>query len=724
MNKVGTSALAVGLLGIAGAGGWGSGCSAKKPTELVPGVFSQVQVPRDLVSVRVDVRANGEPKFCESYDVTNGTAILPATLGVVAESSPASTTVVVEIRGYDATGAGQMDEAGCQSAPVNATAAQGGPGPRVLRRSIQTFAEGHILFLPMPLSYSCFDQDCSVGAALTCKGAQCVDALTPTDKLVDFDPALIDGTQDCFSPKDCFREAVSPVLVDPNTCIYGFPPNPNAGDGLNVRVFYQDVDWKLNASTGGYEPQVRPTSEQEILDLEDTEGFTVLANEQFQLSKGLCSLVNASQTPPPSPAAGGAPSYRSIVNVIASTACPPKTQLYPICRSDRASTALTVDGGTTTEVTCNVPMALTPVPSAIYMVMDDSHEMNGAFGKTGYATAMNLSLSAPVFKRTFVGFQFLKHDPADCTSANPSAFVPDIDFGLPVSTQPKVASKLLGWMDPGVEPLYLEAAMRPEGAYKRLSEFATGLGEPLNMSAVMFFVNRTPQSPVAAGGSDDGGAEGGTPPDAGDDGGIADAGGLGPMFGLDCPQASGADPTSAASAAIKAAVKAAYAGTPSVYTYFVVLDNNQHQSPFAFFQDVQNTTSAATAIDATSADPNMVLANFASTVTSIGTCLYELPLGVDSSASLKFTNPVSPQTNGPLDIPIPYAAACNAATAGTANGWNIDQNHIRVCGSWCDAIKGAVLFVTKMALQQGAQSDAGALIPEVPVSAEMSCVTK
>ncbi len=705
MRNFGSGVLALGLAGIGAAGAWGSGCSAKKPTELVPGVFTQVSVPRNIAQVSIVVKANGAVKFCQTYDASNGVVLLPETLGVVSGGS-ASTTVSVEVRGYDQAGQNSNDALGCTGLPVNAPAAQGGPGPRVIRRSVQTYVDQHVLFLPMPLSYSCFDTDCSTQ---TCKGAQCVDQATDATKLVDFDPALVDGTQDCFDPKTCFAAGLPAVLIDPSTCTYGFPSLEPAGSGLNVRVLYQDVSWKLNSATSDYDPEIQSTAEQEILDADDTEGFTRLANQQFQLSKGLCSLVHAATNPPPSPAQGGPALYRTISAVFASNTCPPKTQLLPICRADRNTAAPTADGGTTTDVTCDVPVELVPAPSAIYLVMDDSSEMNGAFGDTGSATAMSLSLAAPVFKRTFVGFQFLKHDPADCTSPMPSSAKPDLDFGLAKVRQPLIAQKLLQWAPPtGSQDLYGEAAMRPEGAYARVKQFQQGLGIPLDIGAVMFFLNRTPVGPL------------------GGDAGVGDAGGDGgvdPTLGLDCvpPLAGGTDALSA----IEAEVKAASNGTPALHTYFVVLDNVQHNhSPVTFFQQVGKDT-GATVLDATSSDRNAVLASFAQSAIELGTCLYELPRGIDSKAKLTFTDPTVP-----ADYPdIPFNTACNAGSMTTVDGWNLDNGRIRICGKSCDALRGTVLRVTAASLQSpsldgGAEAgaaDAGVVVPEIPVKATMPC---
>ena len=175
-----------------------TGCSSTKPTELVPGALSQVQVPRDLQTIELDVTAEGATKFCEYVSVYDGQVELPRTLGVVAGESP-NTVVTVTLRGYT----GSSATAGSGNCP-DTTSVSAPNGPVVLRRSIQTFVGGHTLFLPMPLSFSCFDTDCSgTGSSsnATCVASRCVDLTTQdpvanAGKLVDFTPSLVDGTDD------------------------------------------------------------------------------------------------------------------------------------------------------------------------------------------------------------------------------------------------------------------------------------------------------------------------------------------------------------------------------------------------------------------------------------------------------------------------------------------------------------------------------------------------
>src|SRR5579883_291626 len=221
LGKATRRTLAAGLV-VAAAGAWGSGCSGTKPTELVPGVLTQVQVPRDLSAIQVLVTADGAQVFCEAYTVYDGKVELPRTLGVVSGASETA-IVAVTISGYVGDAATTVMNSACAQLPA-VDAPGNAMAPRVLRRSIQSYVDGHILFVPMPLTYSCFDVDCSTpGNDQTCRGATCQDAHVDAHSLVDFDEALVDGTGLCFSPTQCFADAAPAVLLDADKCVYGFP---------------------------------------------------------------------------------------------------------------------------------------------------------------------------------------------------------------------------------------------------------------------------------------------------------------------------------------------------------------------------------------------------------------------------------------------------------------------------------------------------------------------
>ena len=393
---------------------------------------------------------------------------------------------------------------------------------------MQTFVDQRTLFLPMSLSYACWGTTCSSSgtAGDTCKANTCTSSNTDSSKLVDFDPSLVDGTQDCFSPSQCFSPVTTAVPVDASKCLYEVPPDQVTGLGAQRAH-------PVPGPAAAEEPRPpapwcrrpSPTSEQEILNEESPsaliEGFSIpnpSKPEQFQLAPGLCTLVKYVDNPPTTLAAGV--KYHTISAVQVSTTCPSKLPLLPICATEQNVPAVGVDGGPTTNLVCNQPITLDPVPSAVYMVMDNSSIMSGAFGPQGYATAMGLSLGNPVFKRTYVAFDFLDHlgsttMPNECTSASTTyttlapfgkSGATSMDFTLANVGQPTVAN-FLGNVTPpdpgpdggvpagGFAPLYLQPAMRlDQGVFKHLQDFTTGLQESPAIAAAMFFINRQPDS--------------------------------------------------------------------------------------------------------------------------------------------------------------------------------------------------------------------------------------
>jgi hypothetical protein len=717
-NALAVAALAVCMAGITS----GAGCSATKPTELVPGALTQVEVPKDLSGLRVVVLANGATKFDQSYDVQEGIALLPATLGVVAGGS-ASTTVTIIVGGYDKNGVAGPNFRN-QPQPM---AAVGDPmgGPRVRRGSVQTYVDQKILFVPLPLSYSCWgfsgcpNDDPSGDGTGTCKGASCTTAKVDANTLPEFDPSLLDGTQVCFSPSACFADAVSALALNKDNCTYTFPETP-PGKGLNVRIFYEDLTYDMTSTPPKLVKEL-PSAEEEVLNVENAsaEGFIVPDPHKpqvFRLAPGLCSLVQAGVDPVDYPSAKNAkvpPSgiLHAITDVQVASACQSKLPLLPFCANEQNPQGHGADGGPST-VICNAPISLQPAPSAIYLVMDDSAVMSAAFGTEGYATAMSLSLSDPLFKRTYVAFNFFDHQLSDCTASTTPYTTPSVDFGLANAVQPKIAAQLLSPTPPDTKnnplPLNLQTALRlDQGAFKALLTEQTNVHESLDIGAIMAFVNRIPDST-----------------------GGADGGGTNPFPGADCNPALGGAPD--AKTAIEQEIQAATAA--GLRTYFVVLNDDSMLGPqvLAFYDQIASDLSnkGVTVLDATAPKaagggvPQAVLSKFSQTVTQLGTCLYELPPGIDTSAKLTFTIPipVPPITSSaPTPVgPIPLAASCNAANQQSANGWNVDGTHIRICGQFCNELQQSVEAVTAATLL--ASPDGGlANVPEVPVTAVLPC---
>jgi hypothetical protein len=740
MRLSNTRALVLGVAAIAASGFVGdTGCSPSKATEIVPGALTQVKVPDNLSAIKLVVLANGAPKFCQGYAVMNGGVQLPSTLGVIGGTS--SVTLRVSLYGYDKNyQAGSNDWQNCgQMAAVGGGGTDG--GPRVLRESILTYVDQHTLFLPMPLSFACYDVACS--SDKTCKGGQCIDINVQPKSLADFTPSLVDGKQDCFSPSQCFSSATDATVVDASSCTYALPAGAPTTAGFNVRVAYAQGTWAADPGTGKYGASVGVPVEDEILNQDPDEGYTIpdpSSPTQFKLAPGLCALAQAATTPSVPAPSSGTKSYPVISDVSVAVGCSSKLPLLPICASEQHGNVSTT--GSSPQISCGVPIVVEPASSAVYVVADDSASMSKAFGPQGYATVMNLSFADPVFKRTYIAFKFLTHNAAECTGGSTAYTTPTVDWDLAPAVQPQIAPLLKNVPHPtppdtacNPADLNLLAAMRTDqGAYKHVADFAGKLGAgnaTLNGASVMFFVNRTPLGPAAPG---DGGAG-----DAGDAGGGCSVAQR--TSGLDC------DPTTVLPTSVRTttvqksienAVKAATA--QGLQTYFVVLDNDDHdRTPLSFFQQIQTdlgNAGGASVMDATSTDPAVVLGNFEQTVTSAVTCVYDQPSGIDTTASVSFTvPPATPGINpaaSPAPVPIPFASSCKASskTDLSIDGWNIDGNRIVVCGQSCAKLQTVIGAVTAAALQAAGDAGVGGAdggvpkVPEdVPVTVTMPCTS-
>lgn len=710
------------LLGVAGVAlaaiGGDVGCSPNKATEIVPGAMTQVRVPKDLTGITVEVLAQNSRTFCGQYAVDqNGIVLLPSTLGV--QKGSASTTITIIVRGYDNLG---DDWQNCGATNVGDTSHVASP-PRVLRRSTTTYVSGHTLFLPMQISFSCYDNS-SCTDSQTCKAGTCVDATVDPNTLADYDPSLMDGTQTCFSPSTCFnaQATVDATVVDAATCTYAAPQA--AGSNFNVRVAYAQGAFVKDPGTGEQVYQVGAPFEGEILSQDTAEGYTLDPSHpgQFKLTPGLCNLVKAA-TPPSQPSTKPVP---VISDVQVAAGCAPKQLLLPFCQAEQNGNV----NDNPPPVACGVAVPLTESASAVYVLVDNSVAMDSAFGPTGYATAMALSFADPVFKKTYVAFDFLHHNGAECGSTTTYLHPAVTDFDLSANVRTKIAPVVLQptFPDQGTPgtpaALDLGAALQAtNGAYGRISNFISSITavtkqqNPLNEPSLMVVVNRIPVDPNALG-----------------DGGAGDAGGgLDPKnAGTDCPNQTPDVQTALAN-------QVSAAGQAGLHTFFVVLNNHQNngQATKTFFDGVASKVSNASVVDvvdATSSDSNKVFSQFQSKIGGAVTCAYDLPPGIDTTATLTLMVPPNtpgfPPSTVPLPVPIPQASGCSLATKnGSVSGWNVDNGRIVVCGTACTEVQAAIGAAISTAYQKsGVLTDAGINfdggnidVPDVPVAATMPC---
>jgi len=416
-----------------------SGCSKKEATEYVAGVSTQVKVPRDLKAVRLSVSIGGVRTFCRAYRAYDGKVLLPKSLGSYALNDPAqSGPITFQIIGLsDALAEGdELDDLACGDKV-------GGDNKsvRILRRSRQPYVPDEILFLPMPLKYSCFDKDCP--DEQTCKGNVCVDALN-TLKLPKFRDDLVDGSgADCFSITQCLAAALPALPVTLDDCTFAVAgtkdappplpgvPNPFAGaptgDGVNVEVTYD----------GGYVT--------EVLDKDPDEGFSIPDPnhpQQFRLAPGLCALYK-----------GGEKSGKRITAVRASATCRPKVITQTICQDDQlAAMGVDKDGlspASTVPDGCKT-FELLPPKTALAVVIDDTQEHHKFFdddpnaiinGQSKIKFAVSLAFADPAFNRADFTLLYTS-GPLAPTCAAPTDTTPAIPLESARTAAPKISTSI------------------------------------------------------------------------------------------------------------------------------------------------------------------------------------------------------------------------------------------------------------------------------------------
>lgn len=473
-----------------------SGCDAKKQTEYVTGVSTQVQVPRDLKAVRLDVSVGGSITFCRGYPVYNGKVELPRSLGQIpAGEEPSSEPLTITVSGYteDFNRLDGLDIfANCQQSPPKI----GAESARILRRSRQPYVKDAVLFLPMPLKYSCYDNDpCKAehdnDESWTCKAGRCVQSTIDPTTLPAFTEELLSGTGgNCFSTSTCFAAGIPPVVVNADDCTFAIPNTPSsppvgpgnpanplvsAGEGINVEVTYD----------GGYN--------REILDKDPEEGFIIpdpAKPQQFRLSAGLCDLYKG-VTP------GGDETAHRITALRATGVCKAKSPFQPLCVNDLLAAMGTPEGisANPTPPSGCTAKSLRPAESALLLLADDSENnaifYTGGEGGTGSdvianSDLVNYALSDPAFRNTRIGLSYFPGKAgATCTGHLPL----DIDFKIAKDARPLVVSSFAALKAPGsLKPLGGQLNLR--GALDEAYTAMKSAAPTANKRAVFVIGNR------------------------------------------------------------------------------------------------------------------------------------------------------------------------------------------------------------------------------------------
>lgn len=449
-------ALAAALLAAGALGAW-AGCTSK-PTEIVSGVSTQIQVPRYLQSVGVIVQSGGRLVFCQSYPVFDGTVTLPSTLGAVPQEEEKLEPLTVHIIGL------REFSPEFDSDCVTRIPEDGEAEVLVIRRRRMPYVTDRILYLPMPLRESCSEMDCD-DATETCIGGKCEPMDIDSTVLEDYkDEYVFGNTSTCFSIAQCLPQAltVPAALTDPTNCTFRalWPPEaPAAEPGyINVRIVYDSFGT-------------------EVLDLDAKEGFVIPDPNDpltFRLADNMCEAV-----------------YKTgrILAVSASPLCPAKPPLQPICDTDLPA-ILSGEGilGNLDPI-CTLGK-LTQTESALYVLMERSASMEDFFGEQGLKFALETPLQNPIAARTKLAFDFAVPAMTGNCPVDTNYQTPTIGFDIVDTVREPIGNALAdqSGLPTANDPLFLDAAMR--GAYLALGAQTPTSSTRFNRRALLLIGNR------------------------------------------------------------------------------------------------------------------------------------------------------------------------------------------------------------------------------------------
>jgi hypothetical protein len=405
-------------------------CTSKKETQFVAGLKTQVQIPRDLRSVVVRVSSGGDLRFCRAYPVTKGKAELPQSLGTrdiqLDQDLPIEIIVAGLSTGITSTGnicpntfkvGDRVPALDLGSDGETADSADG--QIRVFRRSVQQYVPGRAIYIPMPIWYSCFDRDCTTPEGTskplsdpTCKAGRCVASAVDPKKLaasVNYSKSLGDslhftdtnetspllkgvGNQ-CFRARTaegvpgCFDAVLPPKVIDAATCLFEIVEVPNIPfRGVNVEAIFE----------GGF---VR-----EILDQDEEEGFFLpdaKNPKRFQLAPGLCDAYNGRKQ-------DGYTLLHPITAINASSVCPAKTVLLPLCYDEEVKKVYGENGTPAPSSGARPGQRLAPTPSGLVILFDATEGNKDAFASGGIADLLtSVALKDPALDAVSMGLTLL-----------------------------------------------------------------------------------------------------------------------------------------------------------------------------------------------------------------------------------------------------------------------------------------------------------------------------
>lgn len=258
--------------------------------QLMVTVQTDMPIPKDVDSIRIEISTYGNLLFGNDYAVGSSGLLIPATLAIVAGEDP--------------------------SAPVHIRLISRQKNKvRTLREAVTTVPPDRIGILRMPIQWLCDGQAKEVGDQVqstcpegqTCVAGRCEDRKIDSKTLETYAPELVfgggsgRGDGSCFDTVPCFSQG-SGAEVDVSSCSITKPVN--AGKGTNVALVMPP----------GSDGICGPDACLIPLDGESPEGWRT-ENGQIALPPAVCDHLEAGK----------------IVAVAVTTACETKTTRVPTC---------------------------------------------------------------------------------------------------------------------------------------------------------------------------------------------------------------------------------------------------------------------------------------------------------------------------------------------------------------------------------------------------------
>jgi len=265
------------------------GCTAKAPGQILLAVQTDLSLPKDIDTIRIEVFNEGVPKFHKDFDrigESDGQIHLPGTIGLLASDKASDAiTIIVSAR------SGGIDG-----------------DVRIVREVVTTIPADHVATMQIPLEFLCEGfgkleagnpaSACPV-MGQTCVAGTCVDSKVDSSKLPVYAAEQVFGDGSCFDAAACWGDA-TPATLDLATCSI-----PGATD---INVGLQTEGDGICGPVGCFV----------TLDAASDEGWKIGTDGNIALPTAVCAQVNAGK----------------IVNVVtapATPACKQKKVALPTC---------------------------------------------------------------------------------------------------------------------------------------------------------------------------------------------------------------------------------------------------------------------------------------------------------------------------------------------------------------------------------------------------------